>query len=466
MTDLADLGAVELVAGYRRRQFSPVEAVTAVLARAEALNPKLNAFILLDAESALAAARQSEGRWKTGAPVGRLDGVPVSIKDLLLTKGWPTLRGSKLSSRDQKWTEDAPAPARLREAGAVLFGKTTTPEFGWKALGDSPLTGVTRNPWAVAHTSGGSSAGAAAAIAAGIAPLAIGTDGGGSIRIPGSFCGIFGLKPTFGRVPAFPPSYFGTVAHVGPMTRSVADAALMLTVVAGPDDRDPWAVPPDNKDFTLGLDQAITGIKIGYSPTLGYARVHPEVREAVDRAAQALTDLGASVEAIDPGFANPRDAFTTLWTSGAARLLSGFPAQAHAQMDPGLVAAAKFGATKSAADYVGAEQIRAEIGQTMIAFHRRHDLLLTPTVAVPALAVGHDLHDPRQEDQWIDWTPFSYPFNMTRQPAATIPCGVTKAGLPIGFQLVGRHHDEGTILRVARAYEAAHPFARPKALAS
>lgn len=465
MSDLADLSATELLAGYRRREFSPVEATSAVLARAEALNPKLNAFTLIDRDSAMASARQSEARWTAGSPAGRLDGVPVSIKDLLLTKGWPTLRGSKLTDRNQSWTEDAPAPARLREAGAVLIGKTTTPEFGWKAIGDSPLTGVTRNPWNLAHTPGGSSAGAAAAVAAGIAPLAVGTDGGGSIRIPGSFSGIFGIKPTFGRVPAYPPSYFGTVAHVGPMTRTVADAALMLTVMAEPDDRDPWAVPPDERDFTQDLDRGLKGLKIGYSPTLGYARIDAEVRDAVDRAAEALGGLGAIVEAADPGFANPRDAFTTLWTSGAAKLLSGFPEAAHAQMDPGLVAAAKFGATKSATDYVGAEQTRAEIAQVMIAFHRRYDLLLTPTVAVPALPVEHDLNDPRQEKEWIDWTPFSYPFNMTRQPAATIPCGVTTAGLPVGFQLVGRHHDEATILRTAAAYEAAHPFARPKPLA-
>jgi aspartyl-tRNA(Asn)/glutamyl-tRNA(Gln) amidotransferase subunit A len=437
----------------------------AVLARAEALNPKLNAFTLIDPESALATARQSEARWEAQGPHGRLDGVPVTIKDLILTKGWPTLRGSKLTDRNQSWTEDAPAAARLREAGAVLIGKTTTPEFGWKAIGDSPLTGVTRNPWNLAHTPGGSSAGAAAAVAAGIAPLAVGTDGGGSIRIPGSFSGIFGIKPTFGRVPAYPPSYFGTVAHVGPMTRTVADAALMLTVMAGPDDRDPWAVPPDKRDFTQGLEQSVKGLKIGYSSTLGYARVDPEVRDAVDRAAKALAELGAVVEAADPGFANPRDAFTTLWTSGAAKLLSGFSPGQQAEMDPGLVAAAKFGAAKSAADYVGAEQTRSEIGQVMIRFHRRFDLLMTPTVAVPALPVAHDLNDPRQEQQWIDWTPFSYPFNMTRQPAATIPCGLTRSGLPIGFQLVGRHHDETTILRTAAAYEAAHPFARPNPVA-
>lgn len=461
MTDPAELSARDLLDGYARRTLSPVEAITAVLSRIEKLNPALNAFLLVDVEGALAAARDSEARWMNAAPRGRLDGVPVSIKDLLLTAGWPTLRGSKLVDRHQAWTEDAPATARLREAGAVLIGKTTTPEFGWKALGDSPLTGITRNPWNPAHTSGGSSAGAAAAVAAGLGPLAVGTDGGGSIRIPSAFCGLVGLKPTFGRVPAYPLSAFGTVAHVGPITRSVADTALMLTVLAGPDDRDPWAVPRNHRDFSAGLDLGVVGLRIGYSPTLGYARVDSEIRTALDRAAQRFADLGAVVEAADPGFATPHDAFMTLWTAGAAKVLAGISAADRAQMDPGLVASAGLGAAKSAVDYLDADAVRTELGQAMIRFHRRYDLLLTPTVAVAAPLVGQDLHDPKQERHWIDWTPFSYPFNMTRQPAASLPCGFTKAGLPIGLHLVGRHHEEHVILRAARAYEAAAPFPRP-----
>ena len=460
MSDLAALSAVELEAGYRSGKFSPVEVATAVLDRAEALNPKVNAFVLLDREAAIAGARQSEARWRAGAPLGPLDGVPVSIKDLLLTNGWPTLRGSKLIARDQPWTEDAPVVARLREAGAILFGKTTTPEFGWKALGDSPLTGITCNPWNLAHTPGGSSAGAAAGLAGGIGPLAVGTDGGGSIRIPGSFSGVFGLKPTFGRVAAYPPNPFGAVAHIGPMSRSVSDAARMLSVLSGFDDRDPWSVPPERRDFAAGIDAGAVGLRIGYSPALGYAKVDPEVSAAVDRAAQAFAALGAHVDAAEPGFANPRDAFMTLWTTGAARLLSAFAAPALAQVDPGLVSSAKFGAGKTALDYLAADAVRNDTAQAMIRFHRRYDLLLTPTVAVPALPVGYDLHDPKHETHWIDWTPFSYPFNLTRQPAATVPCGLTKAGLPIGFQLVGRYHDEGTVLRAARAYEVAHPWRR------
>lgn len=460
MSDPGDFSAVELLAAYRRKTLSPVETMRAVLTRIERRNPVLNAYNLIDAEGALAAARHSEARWTKGQPRGSLDGVPVSIKDILLTKGWPTRRGSRLVDPRQPWLEDAPATARLREAGAVLIGKTTSPEFGWKALGDSPLTGITRNPWDTTRTPGGSSAGAAAAVAAGMGPLAVGTDGGGSIRIPSSFSGIFGIKPSFGRVPAYPPSAFGVVAHVGPMTRTVADAALMLDVLSGYDDRDPWAVP-GRPGVAEGLDTGIKGLRIAYSPTLGYARVDREIGAACDRAAEVFADLGAVVDTADPGFASPRDAFLTLWSSGAAKIVAGFPAAEHASMDPGLIKMARIGRQQSALDWLAADAVRAELGQWMIAFHRSHDLLLTPAVAVPALPVGQDVNDPQTESQWIDWTPFSYPFNLTRQPAASIPCGRTAGGLPIGLQLVGRLHEDGLVLRAARAFEAACPFPRP-----
>ncbi|MFQ5546445.1 MAG: amidase family protein, partial [Acidiferrobacterales bacterium] len=230
--DIAMQSATELLKLYQRRQLSPVEATKAALAQISAYDPPLNAFCYVDEDAALTAAGESEARWQKGAPKGLLDGVPTAIKDLILTKGWPTLRGSRVVSKDQSWDEDAPSSARLREHGAVLLGKTTTPEFGWKGVTDSPLTGVTRNPWNLATTPGGSSGGSAAAIATGMCALAIGTDGGGSIRIPAGFTGIYGIKPSFGRVPAAPLSPFGTVAQVGPMTRTVTDAALMLMVIS------------------------------------------------------------------------------------------------------------------------------------------------------------------------------------------------------------------------------------------
>jgi aspartyl-tRNA(Asn)/glutamyl-tRNA(Gln) amidotransferase subunit A len=452
--ELGFMSASALLDAYRRKALSPVEATTAALARIERLEPKLNAFVLVDAEGALAAARQSEARWAKGAPQGLVDGVPTTIKDLLLTKGWPTLRGSRLTKRDQEWSEDAPAVARLREHGAVFLGKTTTPEYGWKALGDSPLTGITRNPWNLGHTPGGSSAGAAAALAAGIGALAIGTDGGGSIRIPAAFCGVAGIKATFGRVPAHPPSAMGLLSNVGPMARTIADTALMLSVLAGTDSRDPYRLPSRDKDYRDGLGDGVKGLRIAVSRDLGYARIDPEIAAAFDKAVARFRELGAAVEEAHPGFASPRDAFTALWTAGAARAMRGVSAADRAQMDPGFVASVDAGAALSAVDYLDADAARTALGQAMGAFHERYDLLLTPTVAVPALPVGADLSDPATERYWIDWTPFSYPFNMTRQPAATVPCGLTKAGLPIGLQIVGPLYAESLVLRAAGAYEA------------
>jgi aspartyl-tRNA(Asn)/glutamyl-tRNA(Gln) amidotransferase subunit A len=454
--------ATVLLDGYRRRTISPVEATQLALKRIAAVNPELNAMNLVDEAGALAAARDSEARWTKGAPRGLLDGVPVTIKDLMLTRGWPTLRGSKNIRKDQAWEEDAPAVARLREDNAVILGKTTSPEFGWKALGDSPLTGITRNPWKTNHTPGGSSAGAAAAAAAGMGVLHTGTDAGGSIRIPASFCGIVGHKPTYGRVPQYPPSPFAIVAHAGPMTRTVPDAALMLTVMARPDDRDAYALPPAELDFTVGLEDGIKGMRIAYSPRLGYAKVDPEVAASIAAAAKVFAELGAQVEEADPGFDSPRDAFYVLWASGGTKVISNFSPREHAAMDPGLVAMGKVGEHFSSKDYLDAEAIRAALILRMNMFHRKYDLLLTPTVAVPALPVGQDLNDPATEKHWIDWTPFSYPFNMTRQPAISVPCGLTKAGLPIGLQLVGRLHDDARVLRAAYAYETARPFPFPR----
>jgi aspartyl-tRNA(Asn)/glutamyl-tRNA(Gln) amidotransferase subunit A len=452
--ELGLMSAGALIEAYRRKTLSPVEATKAALACLERLEPRLNAFVLVDAEGALATARASEARWAKGAPCGLVDGVPTTIKDIVLTRGWPTLRGSRLTRRDQEWSEDSPSVARLRAHGAVFLGKTTTPEYGWKALGDSPLTGITRNPWSLAHTPGGSSAGAAAALAAGIGALAVGTDGGGSIRIPAAFCGLAGLKATFGRVPAYPPSAMGLLSHVGPMARTVADTALMLSVLAETDSRDPYRLPSRDKDYREGLGDGVKGLRIAASRDLGYARVDPEIAAAFDAAALVFRELGATVDETHPGFASPRDAFTVLWTAGAARAMRGVSAGDRALMDQGFVASVDSGARLSAVVYLDADTVRTALGQAMGAFHERYDLLLTPTVAVPALPVGSDLSDPATERYWIDWTPFSYPFNMTRQPAATVPCGLTQSGLPIGLQIVGPLYGESLVLRAAHAYEA------------
>jgi aspartyl-tRNA(Asn)/glutamyl-tRNA(Gln) amidotransferase subunit A len=453
--------AISLLDRYRKRELSPTEVTRLLLDRLDALQPKINAFCLVDHDGALAAARESERRWLSGKAVGKLDGVPVTIKDLVLMRGLPTLRGSRLVDPHQDWSEDAPATARLREAGAVILGKTTTPEFGWKAVGDSPLTGVTRNPWNLARTPGGSSAGAAAACAAGIGPLHLGSDGAGSIRIPCSFTGIFGLKPSFGRVPAYPLSAMGLLAHIGPMARTVTDAALMLTVLSAPDHRDSYALPPEDTDWREGIEGGVRGWRIAYSPRLGYAKVDPEIAAAVGEAAQQFETLGAVVEEVGAIFPSPREALFTLWAAGAAKLLEAYPADKRALVDPGLVATAAEGERISAVDYLGADLVRTALGQQMAAFHQKYDLLLTPMMPIPALPVSQDLNDPATERHWIDWSPFSYPFNMTRQPAASIPCGLTGTGLPIGLQIVGPLYADARVLRAARAFETTQPERRP-----
>jgi aspartyl-tRNA(Asn)/glutamyl-tRNA(Gln) amidotransferase subunit A len=463
MIDPAALNAVELLALYRRRRLSPVEATEAVLARVERFDPAVNAFCLVDAERALTAARASEARWHRGQPQGLLDGVPATIKDIVLTRGWPTLRGSRAIAPDQPWKEDAPATARLREHGAVLVGKTTTPEFGWKAVTDSALTGVTRNPWNLALTPGGSSGGAAAACALGMGALHLGTDGGGSIRIPASFSGIFGLKPSFGRVPAAPLSPFGTVAHLGPMTRCVADAALMLNVLALPDARDWLALPYDGRDYRVGLEDGVRGLRIAFSPDLGHAAVASEVARLVADAAQVFVELGARVEQVDPGFGDLSDVFRCHWYVGAANLLRGFSAEQHSGMDPGLQEIAAEGAATSLMDHLAAVGRRGDLGVALRRFHESFDLLLTPSVPIVAFAAGQERPEPDRQRRWVDWAPFSFPFNLSQQPAASVPCGLTAAGLPVGLQIVGPMHADALVLQAARAFESARPWTLPEA---
>ena len=456
MSELWSLTAAALLDGYRRHEFSPVEVARAVLERIEALNPKFNAFCLVSQEVEK-EAKASESRWLAGQPRGLLDGVPVSIKALLLTKGWPPLRGSKAVDPKGPWNDDAPAVARLREHGAVLLGKTTTPEFGWKGVTDSALTGITRNPWDKSKTPGGSSGGAAAALASGMGPLAVGTDGGGSIRIPCSFTGLFGLKPSFGRVPAWPLSPFGTVAHVGPIARSVADAALMLNVLAQPDARDWYALPYEARDWRTGLEHGVAGLRIAYSPDLGYAKVDPEVASLVRNSVKVFADLGAKVEEKNPGFENPSGIFRIQWFSGAAFLLKGI--KNRNLVDPGLQEIAAEGEKIGAHEVLDMQMKRGALGTHMNLFHRDYDLLLTPTLAVPAFEAGREF--PPGASRWTDWTPFTYPFNLTQQPAASIPCGFTTAGLPVGLHIVGPKYADALVLRAARAFETARPIKLP-----
>jgi aspartyl-tRNA(Asn)/glutamyl-tRNA(Gln) amidotransferase subunit A len=454
----AELSATELLAAYRDGSLSPVEVARDALDRIEAVNDAVNAYCLVDPDRTLADAAASEKRWRTGEPEGLLDGVPVSIKDILLSRGWPTLRGSHTVDPAGPWNSDAPSVARLREHNAVLVGKTTTPELGWKGVTDSPLTGVTRNPWDTSKTAGGSSGGASAAVATGTSPISIGTDGGGSIRIPASFSGVFGIKPTYGLVPLFPASPYGTLAHVGPLSWTVRDSALALDVLSGADSRDWTAGPRPEQSMTANLDAGVDGMRIAYSPDLGFARVDPEVARIVRDAAFTFTDLGARVETVDPVVSDPVLAFHVLWFAGAAASTAALTPEQRAQLDPGLLAACEEGASRSALDYVAATAVRAELGRIMGEFHEHFDLLLTPTMPIPAFEAGVEVPPGSNHERWTGWTPFTYPFNMTQQPAASLPCGFTAAGLPVGLQVVGPKHADARVLTACQAFEQARPW--------
>jgi aspartyl-tRNA(Asn)/glutamyl-tRNA(Gln) amidotransferase subunit A len=460
--EILSLDAGALLDGYREGTITPSEVTRAALDLAEKLQPDLNAFSLIDSRGAMEAAEASTKRWQIGAPKGRLDGVPATVKDLLRTEGWPCRYGSHTTATTVM-EEDAPVSARLREHGAVLIGATTTPEYGWKGVTDSPLTGITRNPWNNEKTPGGSSGGAAVAAAVGAAPLNVGTDGGGSIRIPAAFTGIFGLKPSFGLVPAYPASPFGTVSHVGPMTRTVRDAALMLTAITQPDPRNWHPLPSAGTDYTNGLDDGVEGLRIAFSPSLGGHEVDASVAARVADAARTFESLGAHVEEVDPPVPADLEAdFKIHWYAGTANLLRRFDAEQQREMDPGLIEIGEEGGRIALLDYLAAGDRRRELQLSFALFHADWDLLLTPSMPITAFEAGLEAPSGSGQTRWIDWTPFSYPFNLTGQPAAAVPCGLAENGLPVSLQIVGALYGDALVLRAARAFEAAQPFSWPE----
>ncbi|WP_420101201.1 amidase [Bosea sp. (in: a-proteobacteria)] len=462
MTAIPSLSAAELGPLYASRELSPVEVAKDALARIERFEPQINAFVLRDEAVTLAMAEASQTRWLKGDPLGPLDGVPVTIKDNIAIAGWPMRRGSALAS-DTPSSEDSPASARLREAGTVFLGKTTMPEYGWKGVGDSPLSGITRNPWNTGTGPGGSSSGAAACAALNLGCIHIGTDGAGSVRIPAAFTGVVGLKPSYGRVPAWPISTMGFLAHLGPLTRTVTDTALAMKVIGQPDERDMTAMTGRPPDFVDGLKGGLRGLRVAWSPKLGLdVPVDPEIAALTQAAANIFAELGATVEEAEPGFADPIETLTTLWAAGAALALRGVDAQGRGRMDPGLVAVAEHGERISSAAYVDALlNQRNALALVMARFHARYDLLLTPTLPLPAFEVGRNTpaHGAYGED-WTRWTPFTYPFNITQQPAVSVPCGLTSGGLPAGLQIVGAFGKDALVLRAAAAFEQARPFER------
>src|SRR5829696_9053063 len=454
---IAFLSASELGTLYGARELSPVEVTRAILERIERLNPELNAFTVVTPELALEQASMAE-RAYAGDDAPLLAGIPISIKDLTPTRGIRTARGSLL---DPDWVpdEDAPVVERLYAAGAVMLGKTNTPELGWKGDSGNRVFGPSFNPWDLEKTPGGSSGGAAAAVAAGLGPLAQGSDGAGSIRIPAAFCGIFGLKQSFGLVPQYPPSAVGDLSHLGPMTRTVRDAAMMLNVMAGADasDRLSWS---SDIDYTQDLDSGVRGLRVAWSPTLGYASVATDVLELTERAANAFREFGCEVEQVDPGLPEPANILDVMWSGSLAGYFTGRIDEVRHLLDPGLLSVVERATALSAADMAYALQRRNAYYTGMRQFMERFDLLLTPTLPATAFTAGLDEPDGWQRATLapLDWTPFTFPFNLTGQPAATVPCGFGGNGLPVGLQIVGRWRDDSAVLRAAAAFESAMPW--------
>jgi aspartyl-tRNA(Asn)/glutamyl-tRNA(Gln) amidotransferase subunit A len=455
--DLCFTPASVLGAAIRQKKVSPVEVINAVYARLHKINPRINAFCTLTEEQARLTAKEAEAAVMRGDHLGALHGVPVSIKDVFLTRGVRTMFGSRIRENYVP-DEDAPPVAKLVAAGAIPIGKTTTPEFAFKGVTDSPVTGITRNPWDPNKTSGGSSGGAGAAVAAGLAPIALGSDGGGSIRVPSSFNGIFGLKPSFGRV-AYYPSPPVPLVHAGPMARTVRDAALMLNVIAGPDERDLLSLPADGADYLTAPEGGIRGLRVGWSPALGYATVESQVAAVSEAAAKVFdSSLGCKVETADPGFPDPWNSFSKLWVMSFGLRFRAFLPEWESRMDPDLVKLIGNIERVSSADYAEALALRSVLWDTARRFFDRFDLLLTPTVSVAAFEAGRANPDgmpisPASLVPFADWSPFTYPWNITGQPAASVPCGFTREGLPVGLQIVGRRFADATVLKAAAAFE-------------
>lgn len=456
--ELLTMTAMEMRAQFRARKLSPVEVAKAMLQQIKDVDRHTNGFCLVDEKTTLDLALQSEQRYQNGDNNGLLDGVPVAVKDVFLTPMWPTVKGSKTVDPQSTLGKSAPATAALERHGYVPVGKTTTPEFGWKGVTDNPIDGATNNPWDPDKTAGGSSGGSGVAVALGMAPLALGTDAGGSIRIPASFCGIVGLKPSFGEVPHWPASPFGTLAHAGPMTWTVEDCALMMNVLTEADHRDTNAIPRRGIDYLARLKEGVKGLKIGYSPNLGYVDVNPEVEKAVADAAKVFEDLGATVTRVDPGFSDPLGAFGHLFYGGAANAMRDLGAKKRALMDPELVKVAQKAAHLSMLDYMAAVNESMALRERMANFHRKYDLLLTPTIPITAFKTNREVPEDWPSTRWPTWTPFTYPFNMTGQPGLSVPCGFDSSGLPIGLQLIGARFNDALVLQAGHAYQHAAPL--------
>jgi aspartyl-tRNA(Asn)/glutamyl-tRNA(Gln) amidotransferase subunit A len=447
------MSAMEMRRRIAAKEISPVELTQRALAKAEATQSTLNAFYLLTPEDALAAAKVAEDAVMKGAPLGAIHGIPFSAKDLMAVKGVGYASGSRTMA-DNVATVDAPAVERTKAAGGILIGKTTTSEFGCKPVGDSPLTGTTRNPWNLAKTPGGSSAGAAASVAAGITPFALGTDGGGSIRIPAAFTGLAGLKGQFGRVPVWPTSATPTLAHVGPLARSVTDTALLFSVIAGFDRRDAFGVAGPVPDVLGAARASVANMKVAYSPTLGYARPDPEVVKLTDRAARTFEELGCQVELVENVFdTDPADLWTAEFYAGVGIRLRSFVENQRELLDPAVADVLEPALAQEMRDYYTKVFARYALRDHVRSFFERYDLLISPTIPVTSLDAGKNIPDALTDRNLVSWVYYTYPFNLTGQPAASVCAGIAPDGMPVGLQIVGRSHCEDDVVRAAAAFE-------------
>lgn len=441
------------------KQISAVEVVQNSLGRLEQVESRLNCFSTRTSELALEAAEFADQSLRRGEVLGLLHGLPISVKDLIAVGGVRQTFGSRAMANNIAQV-DAPSVARIKAAGACIVGISTTSEFGCKAVGDSPLTGITRNPWNIEKTPGGSSCGAAASVVAGVTPFALGTDGGGSIREPSSFTGLFGIKAQFARVPVFPPSATPTLAHVGPLARSVRDAALLLSVIAGYDARDPFSVAEDVPDFLAACDAPIKGMRLAWSPDLGYAKPDAEIVRITEAAVKKFEALGCEIIELKGGIgSDPADMWLAEFYAGVGTRLHSVMRDQRELLDPAVVATLDKALDQSLLSYYSKVFERYQFREKMRSMFTSFDLLLTPTAPIAAPNVGVDVPAQFADRNICSWQYYTYPFNLTGQPAASLPVGFTQSGLPVGLQLVANINRETDIFRAAAAYEVAHPWA-------
>ena len=457
MTDaIMQLSVADILKLYRKKSLSPVEVTQSCLKQIIKYNPVLNALCFMDERATLHQARRAEKKWMKGEQAGLLEGIPVTIKDWFHVKGWPTRQGSKTSSHLPQ-PEDSPPVARLREEGAIFIGKTTLPEYGHKGVTHSPLTGITRNPWNIEKTCGGSSGGAAVAAATGMAFLNLGSDAGGSIRIPASFSGVLGFKPSPGLVPSWPPSLFSTLSAAGPLTRSVEDAALMMDVLAKPDARDWHALPLPPPSFTGCLQKPLGKLKIAWAPQINGIGPVPAVAEVIGRKITALQALG-TVEEIALKVPELTETFSSHWMAVASYIVAQFTNKQKKDVDPRFLDWARRGDALRLHDYLAAEYARMTIGAQLKDLLTTYDILVTPTTAMAGFAAGADMPFDAKGKPWEDWTPFTYPANLAKLPAASLPLGMTADGLPAGLQIMAGYLKDTLVLQASKRLEEALGF--------